>query len=392
MTSIPAVLPAYTGAGAGGGLRVELLTNAEDLQALEGPWRDLLADSAADCLFLTWEWLFTWWRHFGNGRQLAVYAGRTGDRLDVLAPLIARERQPLRGRPFLTFEPFGTGSVGSDYLDVIVRRGCERDALDALANRLREDRVLLSFPRVRAEGTAAHELGGRLQHDGWHVQSVNGTVCPYITLAAHTWESYVDSLGREHRANVRRRLRKLQDAFDVRLERAFDDATRRDALQILVDLHTRRWDARGGSTAFHLPALVGFHEDFSRLALERGWLRLYVLRLDGEPAAAIYGLRYGSTFLFYQSGFDPRFAQHAVGLALMGLVIREAIAEGAAEFDMLHGDEPYKFLWAARQRGLHHLELYPPTARGTWSRRITRVARATRAAARTAAARLGRNR
>jgi len=370
---------------------VERLSRTEDLQALEGPWRDLVADSAADCLFLTWEWLFTWWRHFGTGRQLAVYVGHDSDRLDLLLPLATRERQPLRGRPFLTFEPLGTGTVRSDYLDVVVRRGCEPEALGMLADRLRRDRVLLSFPRVRADGSAAHELGARLTMDGWRIETADASVCPYITLASHTWASYLDSLGREHRANVRRRIRKLEDNFDVRLERASDETSRREALRILVDLHTRRWNGRGGSTAFNHPALVRFHDDFSRLALERGWLRLYVLRLDGEPAAALYGMRYGPTFLFYQSGFDPRFARHAVGLALMGLVIREAIAEGAAEFDLLHGDEPYKSLWAGRRRQLQHLELYPPTPRGRWSRRLTRLARTARGAARVMAARLGRH-
>ena len=42
MTSTTAVLPARAPTGAG--LRVERLSRTEDLQALEGPWRDLVAD------------------------------------------------------------------------------------------------------------------------------------------------------------------------------------------------------------------------------------------------------------------------------------------------------------------------------------------------------------
>ena len=40
--------------------------------------------------------------------------------------------------------------------------------------------------------------------------------------------------------------------------------------------------------------------------------------------------------------------------------IKEAIEEGAAEYDLLHGDESYKFLWASRVRPLSRIELYPP--------------------------------
>jgi len=91
-----------------------------------------------------------------------------------------------------------------------------------------------------------------------------------------------------------------------------------------------------------------------------------LLRLDGRPAAAVYGLRYGPTFSFYQSGFDPALARHSVGLVALGLSIREAIAEGATEYDLLHGREPYKFLWARRTRDLGRIDLFPPTLGGRW--------------------------
>jgi CelD/BcsL family acetyltransferase involved in cellulose biosynthesis len=48
--------------------------------------------------------------------------------------------------------------------------------------------------------------------------------------------------------------------------------------------------------------------------------------------------------------------------------IRAAIDEGLAEFDLLHGDERYKFLWTRRSRPIAALELYPPTLSGALSR------------------------
>jgi CelD/BcsL family acetyltransferase involved in cellulose biosynthesis len=124
--------------------------------------------------------------------------------------------------------------------------------------------------------------------------------------------------------------------------------------------------------------LAGFHEELTRLALARGWLRLYVLTLNADKAAALYGFMYGKTFYFYQSGFDPRFSSQSVGLVTMGLAIQAAIADGAEEFDLLHGDEKYKSLWAKKQRDLVRLELSPPTPRGwLYSRAIglSRLAR-----------------
>jgi CelD/BcsL family acetyltransferase involved in cellulose biosynthesis len=107
-----------------------------------------------------------------------------------------------------------------------------------------------------------------------------------------------------------------------------------------------------------------FHRTFSRLALARGWLRLFVLRVDGEPAAAFYGFRYGPRFSFYQSGFAPAAARDGVGTVCMAFAIQRAIEEGALEYDFLHGDEAYKFHWARQVRTLERLQLFPPRLAG----------------------------
>ena len=148
------------------------------------------------------------------------------------------------------------------------------------------------------------------------------------------------------------------------------EAERREALEALVALHTRRWQERGGSEAFGSPRLLAFYDEASRLALQRDWLRLFILRLDGKPAAVLHGYRYGPKFYFYQSGFDPSFAKESVGLVTMGLTIRHALEEGATEYDLLHGAEPYKFHWADRVHELGRLELFAPGLRGAIYRQL----------------------
>jgi CelD/BcsL family acetyltransferase involved in cellulose biosynthesis len=96
----------------------------------------------------------------------------------------------------------------------------------------------------------------------------------------------------------------------------------------------------------------------------------------------LYGLRYGPVFNFYQSGFDPAYSKHSVGVATMGLAIKTAIEEGALEYDFLHGAEEYKFHWASATRDLGRLELYPPHARARIYRQAIGLNRAARRMAR----------
>jgi CelD/BcsL family acetyltransferase involved in cellulose biosynthesis len=96
----------------------------------------------------------------------------------------------------------------------------------------------------------------------------------------------------------------------------------------------------------------------------------------------MYGFNDGVRFSFYQHGFDDAFKAHSVGLVLMGLTIRAAIEEGAGEFDMLWGVEPYKFLWAPETRTLERIELFPVHLGGTIQRHAIEAQRGVRTLAR----------
>jgi CelD/BcsL family acetyltransferase involved in cellulose biosynthesis len=67
---------------------------------------------------------------------------------------------------------------------------------------------------------------------------------------------------------------------------------------------------------------------------------------------------------------------------MMGLSIRDAIGEGAREYDLLHGDERYKFSWASRSREIARFDAYPPGLAGAALRRGQALTQASKQAAR----------
>ena len=353
----------------------ELIEDRARFARLGEEWNELLRASASDNVFLTFEWLNAWWTRLADGRRLHVIVVRDEGRLLAAAPFAMRSGG-LLGVPSLEF--LGTGTVGSDYLDVIVRKGCERRAFDALSAFLAHLGNPIDLRQLRAGSSRAAQLMKALHDEGWGLSERESDVCPFIELAGHTWESYLATLGPDHRYNFGRRLRKLEQRSEVSFEQVRGEDERRKALADLFRLHDLRWRSRGGSEAFDSPEVRSFHEDVSRTALERGWLRLFILRLDRDPAAVLYAFRYGPTLSYYQSGFDPRFARLSVGLVTLGLAIRSAIAEGAAEFDFLHGDEEYKFHWSRQTRALARMEAYPRNAAALAARGLIRAERAGR--------------
>lgn len=347
-----------------GSITIECVDDAWGFTALRPHWNELLRASAADCPFLTWEWLHSWWTHLGGASGLRLLAVRSNGELVAIAPLRMSRGALASFSPswFSMLEFLGTGQAGSDYLDVIARRGHEDEAAGAVARFLSgagdasAAPTALRLNHVPSDSIAAR-VASRLSADGWRLSTAPDGLCPVIRLAGHSWDSYLATLGSSHRANVRRRLKGLSQ-FQMTFERVTSDAQRREALTALIAFHGERF-GRGGST-FQTPALRAFHDVATRRALDRGSLRMFVLRLNGAPAAVMYGFLQNRRFYFYQHGFDDTYKSHSIGLALMALTVRGAIEEGADEFDMLWGVEPYKALWASETRPLHQIQLFPP--------------------------------
>jgi CelD/BcsL family acetyltransferase involved in cellulose biosynthesis len=341
-------------------MKLETIETFEEFAAKRDEWNALLESSASDCVFLTHEWLSTWWKHLAQGRLRVLTALDRGNLIGIL-PVAERPAQVMRMMPRV-LQFLGSGAIGSDYLDVIALKGREHEVVAEFAEHLHSRGLMLQLSQLRCESSLASVLANHLEQRAWTVAKTKLNVCPYIDLRGHTWATYLTTLGPNIRKNINRYLRNLPKTFDVRVDCVQTPAEARRALDVAIELHKKRWDATGLSEAFNSASVISFHQEFAQLAAQRGWLRLLILWLDGTAAASLYGLRYGPTFYFYQSGFDPVYSKHSVGVATMGLAIKTAIEEGASEYDFLHGNEEYKFHWAQKVRDLNRLELHPPQA------------------------------
>src|SRR5512140_2391332 len=166
----------------GQSMEIRWIETAGEFDSLRGDWDQLLASSASDCVFLTWDWLRTWWTHLGARRRLRIVTVRKEGRLIALAPLAVRPGSLRRLFPFPAVEFLGSGTVGSDYLDFIVRKGDEADGLSALCSALGRRDLMLEFGQLRTSGSAAASLESRLGQQGWRSTWTKVNICPFIDL------------------------------------------------------------------------------------------------------------------------------------------------------------------------------------------------------------------
>ncbi len=245
--------------------------------------------------------------------------------------------RPLRVARFLGHGP-------ADQLGPVCRPEDRRYAATALARVSENANVHLLFAELLPGGEEwASTLGGRL---------LQSEASPTLSLGRN-WEMYLAGRSANFRQQVRRRERRLAREH-VLTFRLADDASRLDdELTLLFRLHAARWGE--GTSAFLRWQL--FHREFARIALERGWLRLWFLELDGRTVAAWYGFRFGEAESYYQAGRDPDRGDESVGFVLLAHSIREAANDGMREYRFLRGGEPYKLRFADADPGLDTVTL-----------------------------------
>ncbi len=130
-------------------------------------------------------------------------------------------------------------------------------------------------------------------------------------------------------------------------------------------VYARSWKEPEPYPAFN-PALM-------RATAEAGLLRLGVLRLLGQVAAAQLWVVSGGRAMLLKLAHDESLAALSPGTVLTALMIERLLGEERIlELDFGRGDDPYKRLWASRRRQRIGLVLADPrSARG-----IAEIARA----------------
>jgi CelD/BcsL family acetyltransferase involved in cellulose biosynthesis len=345
-------------------LSTQCISTDDEFCSLKEEWTELLTQSRCNTLFLTWEWQYTWWKFLSEGRTLAIYTVRDGKQLIAIAPMFLRQADYSRLVPFRVLELLGSGSVGSDYLSIIVRKGDEEQALAEICKCLMSRKLVIELNNIDRGSSTLQTALLYMKEFGCRTAQISLNFSPYINLENKTWKSFLSQKGTSGRSRFDKKLNKLKRRFNVKFERTISEQERLGNLNMLISLHLKRWNDRGGSNAFDSKELCNFHDAFSRIALEKDWLRLYVLKLDDVPSAAVYSFYYLEKFYYYQAGFDPLFSQFSVGHLSLGMAIEQAFSDGAKEFDMLRGSEDYKYLWASNERELMRMSIYPSNLKG----------------------------
>jgi CelD/BcsL family acetyltransferase involved in cellulose biosynthesis len=248
------------------------------------------------------------------------------------------------------------GGELTDEQDVVAPAGQERSVATAVADWIageRPQRIRLEF--VPEAAPTLEAIGSVLATRGYQVERSRLITSPRLRLPGD-FETYVQSLGKKERHELRRKIRRLENATQATFRWA-TEAERGAALDRFFSLHRL---SRGEKADFMTPDVERFFRDIADALAPLGRLRLGVLRAHGQDAAVLFAFAYRGTLALYNAAYDPALASLSIGIVSHAWAIREAIAERFDTYDLLRGDEPYKYDLGATDRWLGKLEASLP--------------------------------
>jgi len=320
--------------------KIEIKT--ESFERLESFFLNKKYNLDWNCLFVLPWWLKTWWDTFGENNDPEILAGYRQGKLIGLAPLSIQDKTAR----------FIGGENVCDYQDMIVTSNHPHEFLNAILTHLKKSGIRsLQLGTLRPDSISLTQLPNLAKQMGYAVES-NQVAFSYEIILPRTWESYLQMLAGKQRHEIRRKLRRLNEAGEIR----FRVIKRPDEISENIDIFFSLFKAsRPDKSEFLTEQMMSFFRLLAQRMAQQGFLRLFFLDIDQVPAAGVMCFDYDNTLFLYNNGYNPQFSHLSPGFLSKVYSIRDSIEQGKLRYDLLKGDEGYKKRLGSTPVPLYHL-------------------------------------
>jgi len=332
------------------------VSTTSEFESLKGQWDTLFSNSASQSAFLSWEWLFAWWKVNREGKILWLITAWNNDKLIGIAPLMLETRNSIL--KVLT----NLGTPQSDQGGFIHYRS-EGAVVEQLLNYIIQNKShwhIVELNEFDKTWLDQHNVSQRFQRENLHtLEDINNH---YFIQLDNDWETFSTKLTQKFRKNLRRALRLAEDMGSIDVKRYYGDQVSWDVFRTIIEIN--RFS--------NFPRLYNSQKEqalIKELASIQNHFDVYILSVNNEPIAYEYGFVVDGRFEDWRSGFDTRFPQQiSIGKLLAMKVVQECISLNYSEIDFLRGDESYKLEWQPNKRTYGRIRIFNNNIPGYLSR------------------------
>lgn len=323
---------------------VEIVKKTKRLIELKEQWNHVLGKSSCDSIFLTWEWIITWWRHFGKNKELCIILVKKQNQIVAILPLM-KEKEKYLGFTILKIKAIRNNH--SPYFDLILTDDIERVIKVAFEyiNKLKWDVIELN--RILSNSTSIHAIK-KLSSRNVIRLVLQETVyrSPYVTVN-NNWDHYYGSLSKNLKKNIKRRENKLQILGNTEIESIQFSDKLDYYLEKGFEIEASGWKGKAGTAILCNKNVRNFYSDLAHTSAMKGWLSLSFLKVDYRRIAFNYGLRYKNTINSCKIGYNPDFAKYSPGILLCKMILKNAFEENYKLVNFLGEYQSHKKNWTS---------------------------------------------
>ena len=340
---------AYAGLLSGYHVTYSVIVHPDDI---EQEWRTL--QERTDCsYFQSWGWIGVWLKQIAaDFRPLIVKVWYRGS----LVGLGIFVRGNIRRRLFITSNalflneyPVDGRNMVIEYNGLLAERGHRKAVYAEALHHLFSTDAALDEVFLGAIDSRAVSLQDPLYPE-WRQAQIRQQLLEESSTWAVDLESidagegsYLGTLSRNRRAQIRRAFRLYEASGRLQLEHATGLDMALEYFSELKKMHTLRWQKAGRRGAFANPIWENFHRTLVESRFDSGEIQLLRVRNDKTVIGYLYNLVWRKHVYVLQTGFSaerdhglmPGYVVHAMAIAYNKKL-------GMARYDLMHGDELYK--------------------------------------------------
>ncbi|MAO64153.1 MAG: hypothetical protein CL666_04070 [Balneola sp.] len=365
---------------------IRIITHIEDFETLEKEWQELVMEANTQ-IFQTFEWNQVWWKHFGANKKLHILTVYTENKLIGIAPLF-EDTVTLFGHKVYTClrflgsyvsQPEGEPLLGSisysDYLDCIIRPGCEQIFYQSFLQHFNDinsvyDEIILDEVPKKSDilNTLLPLIASGDQELNCIMEKASSS--PVIMLDS-TWDEYLKSLPKKARYHARRYFKRSEtgnpNAFKI--DKIKDPIELPVVLTDFIRMHQQQWNDRGFSGTFSEKRMRDFFMEIAQSFYEKNWIEVNVAIPEEENAKYVaidVCITYKNRISLMHRGMDEesQYIKQGPGNVLLYARLHEAINDGVKVFDMLRGAEEFKLRLATEIKQNQKITLCPDYKNG----------------------------
>ena len=171
-----------------------------------------------------------------------------------------------------------------------------------------------------------------------------------------------------HRGDVRRRLRRIREAGDVKLSvtpgAGSIDQALHDFHERFVPAYSAHWRSRPEGCMLDRPSVADFVGRVMGEGLRSGWARYDALTIDGRSIGWHIGLTFRGQTYWWIPAHDVEWQAFSPGKVLLARLIEQAIEHRVDAVHFLTGAQRYKLDWKPEVRNLSAVRWHAPSAKG----------------------------